>query len=317
MQNRLKRTTIVILLVFIAVLFILPRVTAQYFSIFLYQLFLYMVLAVSYDILGGYAGYINLGHSYFFGIGGYTFGIMANKSFGIVASIMGGMGAALCFCFLISYPFFRLRGAYFALANLGLIILLSLLAHNLEWLTGGANGLFIPISYSLNGIYYSSLILCLLTVLLSYGIGKSKFGLALVSIRADEDAARSFGINTFGYKLTAMVFGALPSSMAGCIFAWALTYINPAALLGFDVTFMAVTMAMLGGTGFFAGPILGCVSISVIQEVLWTQMPYLHLAVYGLVLIFVGLYIPGGVIRTRPFRKALAAIGLSERLYLV
>jgi branched-chain amino acid transport system permease protein len=117
--------------------------------------------------------------------------------------------------------------------------------------------------------------------------------------------------------LTALFLGALPSSIAGCIFAWALTYINPAALFGVEVTFMAVTMAMLGGTGFFAGPILGCVFISVIQEVLWTQVPYLHLAVYGAILIFVGLYMPGGVTRTRPFRKALSAIGFTERLYLV
>ena len=310
-----KKTRMVFLLIFIAMIFVLPKFTSQYFSIFLYQLFLYMVLAVSYDILGGYAGYINLGHAYFFGIGGYTFAIMANKGFGVIGSMFGGMLAVLCFCLLISYPFFRLRGAYFALANLGLIILLSLLAHNMEWLTGGANGLFIPIPYALSLIYYSSLVLCLLTILLSYWVSKSRFGLALVSIRADEDAAKSFGINAYAYKLQAMILGALPASLAGGIFAWALAYVNPAALLGVEISFMAVTMAMLGGTGFFVGPILGCLFISVAQELLWTKIPYLHLAVYGAMLILIGLYMPGGVTRTKPFRKALLRLGLSERMY--
>ena len=315
MRNIPYKISALLLLLFIALLFVFPKVTSQYFCIFLYQLFLYMALAVSYDILGGYTGYMNLGHAYFFGIGGYAFGIMANKNFGILLSMTGGIIAAICFGFLISYPFFRLRGAYFALANLGLLILLSLLAHNLAWLTGGADGLFIPISYSLGVIYYSSLILCLLTIMLSYWVGKSRFGLALVSIRADEEVAKSFGVNTYWYKVVALTLGAIPAALSGIIYAWAITYINPSSLLGIEITFMAVTMAMLGGTGFFAGPIIGCLFISIVQELIWTQIPYLHLAVYGALLIVIGLYMPGGLIRTKPLRVIFSRVGLTERLY--
>jgi branched-chain amino acid transport system permease protein len=309
------KTGLVFLLVILGVFVCLPRFTPQYMSIFLYQLFLYMVLAVSYDILGGYAGYMNLGHACFFGIGGYTFAILANRNFGLVLSMAGGMLTTACFAVLISYPFFRLRGAYFALANLGLIILLGLLAHNLKPLTGGADGLFIPISYELNSVYYAAFILCLLTIFLSYRVGKSRYGLALVSIRADEDVASTFGVNPYWYKVGAMVMGALPASLAGGIFAWALTYINPDSLLGIEVALMPVTMAMLGGTGFVAGPILGCAFISVVQELVWTKLPYLHLAIYGAMLILIGLYMPGGLIRIKVFQKVLAKFGLSERLY--
>jgi branched-chain amino acid transport system permease protein len=310
-----RRKKVLLLAIILAGLAFIPFLTPQYISIFLYQLFLYMVLAVSYDILGGYAGYMNMGHSCFFGIGGYTFAILANKKMGLIFSIAGGMVASTCFALLISYPFFRLRGAYFALANLGLIILLSLLAHNLKPLTGGADGLFIPISYEPNLVYYSSLILCVLTIILSYRVGKSRYGLALVAIRADEDVANSFGVNPYRYKLGAMILGAIPASLAGGIFAWALTYINPDALLGIEIALVPVTMAMLGGTGFVVGPILGCAFISVVQELIWTKLPYLHLAIYGAMLILIGLYMPGGVIRVRWFRGALKRLGLSERLY--
>ena len=217
-----KKIRLLLLLLILAAFAIVPGVTPQYISIFFYQLFIYMVLAVSYDILGGYAGYMNLGHSCFFGIGGYTFAILAAKNVGLVMSMAGGMVVAVCFATLISYPFFRLRGAYFALANLGLIILLGLLAHNLKPLTGGADGLFIPITYELNSVYYSSLILCLLTIILSYRIGKSRYGLALVSIRADEDVANAFGINPYRYKLRPWSWGPFPPPSQVGIFAWAL-----------------------------------------------------------------------------------------------
>jgi len=315
MQGISKKIKIIFFLIVIAVIAFLPTVTSQYFSVFLYQLFIYMILAISYDILGGYTGYMNLGHSCFFGIGGYTFAILANKNLGLLVSMVGGMGAAACFGLAISYPFFRLRGAYFALANLGLIILLGLLAHNLKPLTGGADGLFIPIPYALSAVYYSSLLLCLLTILLSYRIGKSRFGLALVSIRADEDVANAFGINPYWYKLAALILGAIPASLAGGIFAWALTYINPDSLLGIEIALVPVTMAMLGGTGFVAGPILGSLFISVVQELVWTKLPYLHLAIYGAILILIGLYMPGGLIRTKAFQRTLSRLGLTERLY--
>jgi len=314
-QGVSKKIRLLLLLLIFAVFAIVPGVTPQYISIFLYQLFIYMILAVSYDILGGYAGYMNLGHSCFFGIGGYTFAILAAKNVGLLMSMVGGMVAAVCFAALISYPFFRLRGAYFALANLGLIILLGLLAHNLKPLTGGADGLFIPITYELNSVYYSSLILCLLTIFLSYRIGKSRYGLALVSIRADEDVANAFGINPYRYKLTALILGAVPASLAGAIFAWALTYINPDSLLGIEITLVPVTMAMLGGTGFVAGPILGTLFISVVQELVWTKLPYLHLAIYGAILILIGLYMPGGLVRMKAFQRTLSRLGLTERLY--
>jgi branched-chain amino acid transport system permease protein len=310
-----RKIRLLLLLLILAAFAIVPGITPQYISIFFYQLFIYMVLAVSYDILGGYAGYMNLGHSCFFGIGGYTFAILAAKNVGLVMSMAGGIVVAACFATLISYPFFRLRGAYFALANLGLIILLGLLAHNLKPLTGGADGLFIPITYELNSVYYSSLILCLLTIFMSYRIGKSRYGLALVSIRADEDVANAFGINPYRYKLAALILGAIPASLAGGIFAWALTYINPDSLLGIEITLVPVTMAMLGGTGFVAGPILGTLFISVVQELVWTKLPYLHLAIYGVILILIGLYMPGGLIRMKLFQRPLSRLGLTERLY--
>jgi branched-chain amino acid transport system permease protein len=289
--------------------------TADYFSIFLYQLLIYMVLAVSYDILGGYAGYMNLGHSCFFGIGAYGFAILAKQKLGLVLSLTGGIVAAVLFAILISYPFFRLRGAYFALATLGLFILLNLLVNNLKGLTGGPDGLFIPIPYNLTIVFYLSLIVCVATIYLSYRIGKSKFGLALVSIRADEDVANSFGVSTYRSKLAALILGAIPASLVGGILAWALTYIHPDSIFGVEMALVPVTMALLGGTGYVVGAVVGSLFITVIQEIIWTRIPYLHVAIYGVILILIGLYMPGGLTRTNIFSSLLKRINLTERIF--
>ncbi len=288
---------------------------SQYTLILFYQFFVFLTLAASYDIVGGYMGYMNLGHCCYFGMGGYGFTILANRGFPLAWAMTGGVLITLVFAFLIAIPFFRLRGAYFALGNLGLIMLMEMVATNLKWLTGGDDGMTVMISLPAKTLYFVCLIITISTLAMSYIIGKSRFGLALVSIREDEEVARSFGIRTFNKKLTAFLLAVLPAALVGEFYAISLAYINPGALFGVEIGLMPVTMALLGGTGLIVGPIIGAVVIYAIQEILWTQLPYLHMAIYGVMLISIGLFLPGGLARIETFQRLLEKLGLDSRIY--
>ncbi|MCG6881844.1 MAG: branched-chain amino acid ABC transporter permease, partial [Deltaproteobacteria bacterium] len=288
---------------------------SQYTLTLLYQFFIFLTLAASYDIVGGYMGYMNLGHCCFFGVGGYVFSILSDRGFAMIWAMLGGVVATAIFAILVAIPFFRLRGAYFALGNLGLILLMEMVATNFKGITGGDDGMTVMVAMSARSLYLSCLGISVGTIAMSYFIGKSRFGLALVSIREDEDVARSFGVKTFQKKLTAFLVAALPACLVGELYAISLAYINPGALFGVEIGLMPVTMALLGGTGLIIGPIIGTLLVYSIQELLWTQLPYLHMAIYGGMLIAIGLFLPGGLARLGAFERILGKFGLDSRIY--
>jgi len=278
-------------------------------------LLIYMTLAVSYDILGGYAGLMNLGHSAFFGLGAYAFGIALTRGWPPPAAVVASVAVPLAFAALISYPIFRLRGACFALATFGLIPLLELLALNLGGLTGGSQGFTIPLANRIEVVYYAALVLAAWTVWVSYRIAHSPLGLALMTIREDEDVARSFGVAPYRHKLRALLIGAAPAGLVGAVYAMNLTYLTAEVVLGTEIALVPVTMAVLGGSGTVAGPIVGAVIVTAVQELLWTRTWYLRLVVYGLLLVLGRLFVPGGLVRLPALRRLVARLGLGERIY--
>lgn len=279
---------------------------------FLLLLLMHIVIAESYDILGGYLGYMNMGHAGFFGIGAYSFAISLNAKLGFFLSSFIAILAGVAFAALISFPFFRLREGYYALATLGLICLLEQLAFNLTFLTGGSAGIMIRVEYRLVMAYYFTLGLCVVTIGLISLLTRSRVGLAWVAIREDEEVARSFGINTFKYKCVALMVSASFASLMGAFYTWYIIFINPKVVFGLGIALVPVSMAMLGGSGVIIGPIVGAVFITIVEEFLWTKVPYFHLAAYGIAIVFVGLFMPGGIVRLKWFRIPLTRVGLLE-----
>ena len=297
-----------------AILLVMPWISGSYTLVWISLLCVYFTLAASYDIVGGYMGYMNLGHSTFFGLGAYTTAILLNIGYNIALSAVGGMVITAIFAALISYPIFRLRGAYFALGTFGMISLMAVLANNLRDLTGGTGGISTPPGDHTLGAYYLSLLIAAGSLVMSYAISRSRLGLALFSIREDEEAARALGTPTTLYKGLALVISSIPASLIGGVYVWSVTYISPPAVFGLEIALSPIVMAMLGGTGTLVGPLLGAIFLTSVQELIWTKIPYLHLTMYGGIMVLIGLLMPGGIVRTWWFRPILDALGIGEKI---
>jgi len=298
----------------LAFLLIFPAFNLPYLNTFLIILFMYILLAESYDLLGGYTGYINMGHIAFFGIGAYTFGILWNQGLPLYLSFLGGALAAVIFAILISFPFFRLRGAYFSLAAFALVKLMEHLTLNLSSLTHGSDGLKVIEGNRMIPMYYLSLLLVVAVIAVTYLITRSKLGLAMASIREEEQIAFDFGVPVQRIKTTVMVIAASFAGLMGAFYTWYTIFINPSMVFGTEVALLPIAMAMLGGSGVIIGPVIGAAFLFVVEETLWTRFAYLHTAAYGLVILLVGLFMPGGLVRLGLFRRFLARIGLYHEL---
>jgi branched-chain amino acid transport system permease protein len=271
----------------------------QYVVTLAFLLWVAIALAESYNLVGGYLGYMNLGHASFFGVSAYIFGILYVQGVPFLWTWLAGIGGSVAFAGAISVPLFRLRGAHFAVASFGLITLLELLAHNFSVLTGGAAGLSLPPGDRLLQAYYLSLVVAAGSVGLAVMVSRSRLGLALMSLREDEEVAAVFGVYPLRYKTLALLLSAVPPGLIGGVYTWQLTYINPSIVFGLEIALVPIVMAMLGGVGHVWGPVLGAFFITLVEELLWTKMPYLHLTTYGVILLLVGFYLPGGLIRMR------------------
>ncbi len=274
-------------------------------------LFLYIVLAQSYDMVGGQMGYINLGHITFFAVGAYTFGILFNAGMGAVLSLALSVVAAVLFAALIGVPFFRLRGPYFSLATFGLVKLMEYLTVNLGWLTGGSNGLKIEPGDRTVAVYYLSLAVVFAVLGTSWLIGRSRLGLAMKSIREDEEVARDFGVPVSLVKVQALLISSIFPGFMGGLYTWYINFIDTGQVYGLAIALTPIAMAMLGGTGLIAGPVIGAVFLYGAEEVIWTHLPFLKSAILGLVIVLVGLFMPGGLARLALVERVLDRLGLA------
>jgi len=307
-MSRLKHIYLLSTLLILLILCIIPLVVSAYILRVIFIMFVFITFTISYNIVGGYLGYVNLGHGAFFALGAYTFVILVTKfKMPILPSILMGSVAATVFAGLVSFPLFRLRGAYFSIASWGLIILLNQLAINLDWLTGGVWGVQLPIPSAEASIpaYYSALCIMMFSIVTSYIIYKGGFGLALFGIREDERVAANFGVNPFKYKCLSMMIAAFFAGLIGAVYVFNIGVINPSTVLSIDVSLAPVVMALVGGVGTFTGPIVGAAVLTILQEILWTKTEYFHLLTYGVILLLVGLFMPEGLVRSKKLSRGI------------
>ncbi|HEX6775095.1 MAG TPA: branched-chain amino acid ABC transporter permease [Methylomirabilota bacterium] len=293
----MKRLLLFALLLVLVVLAIYPMKGTGYGVRFMLQLFMWIALAQSWNLISGLTGYVSFGHIAFFGMGAYTAGILIVKLGWpwLWASLAGGVGAVIL-ALVIGWPCLRLKGPYFAIAMLGLNEVLRVAVSYFEGLTGGGSGLSLPALYASVPIYYAMGVVALAVTGLAYVIVTSRFGLRLMTIREDEVAAESMGIDTFRYKLYAFLLSAVGPGIVGGLAARDQSYIEPISVFPLIMTITMIVMVLFGGKGTIWGPVLGAVLLFTLQEMIWARFIYLHQLLFGAIIITVVLLMPRGIL---------------------
>jgi branched-chain amino acid transport system permease protein len=261
------------------------------------QVFMWIALAGSWNLISGLTGYVSFGHVAFFGIGAYAGAILITAvGWSWPVAALGGGFAACVLALVIGYPCLRLKGPYFAIAMLGLNEVLRALVSYFEGLTGGGNGLSLPTLDATRSIYYVMGALAVAVTVVTYLIITSRFGLRLMTIREDEIAAEAMGIDTFRHKLVAFLISALAPGIAGALTARDQGYIEPISVFPLAITVTMIVMVLFGGKGTVWGPVLGAIALFVIQEIVWARYPYVHPLLFGAIIVAVVLAMPRGVL---------------------
>jgi branched-chain amino acid transport system permease protein len=270
------------------------------------QIFMWIALAGSWNLISGLTGYVSFGHVAFFGAGAYTGAILIATAGWPwpLAALAGGVGA-IVLALVIGYPCLRLKGPYFAIAMLGLNEVLRALVSYFEGLTGGGNGLSLPTLDATRPIYYVMLALAAAVTGGVYLILTSRFGLRLMTIREDEVAAEAMGVDTFHHKLLAFVLSSIGPGVAGALTARDQGYIEPISVFPLAITVTMIVMALFGGKGTVWGPVLGAVVLFVVQEIVWARYPYVHPLLFGAIIVAVVLLMPRGVLGLLQLRYRL------------
>jgi branched-chain amino acid transport system permease protein len=280
---------------------------SAYYQNMLVLTFLLAIGATGWNIMGGYAGYISLGSSAFVGLGAYTTGILAAKH-GVtpwIGCLAGGLVSAIAAA-LLSLVTRRTRGMYFVIVTFAALQLLAVVATTWSSLTGGSEGLAMPVptwslAYEYWPFYYSLFGLMLIAVAVSAWVRGSKLGLGLFAIRDDEDKLTGLGLPTNVYKLVAFVLGGTFLGVAGGIYGYDVTFLNTSAVFDIVTSMLIVLSTLLGGRGTVMGPVLGAFIIEPLANFTTTNLGgadagSIRLFLFGGLLGAVVLFAPRGIL---------------------
>ena len=287
----------------------------NYWLHMLLYIFMYVAMASSWNIIGGFAGYTSLGHNVFFAIGGYVAGVLA-VYVGVSAFLTAPLAGlvAMLVGFLVGLISLRTRGPAFIISTIAMILVVKIVFDN--WgLLGGAGGLStpyldLPVDLIKFPYYYSMLVVAIGSVFLAYRIRHSKFGLGLRAISQDEIKAEVAGVPTSQYKILAFAISAIFVGIAGALWGSYLTYLKPNIFLTIGIATHMVLMTVLGGKGTVTGPVVGAVVFIAINEFLVARLgsTELNIVAVGLLLVLVLLFFPKGIVGTLKERDKLPAI---------
>jgi branched-chain amino acid transport system permease protein len=297
----------------------LPFFGNAYIVTFVFTVLIAYILGQSWDWVAGEMGYVNLGHYCFYGIGSYAFAIVLVAKYPVALAIIAAAAATVAIAALVAVPLFRLRGDYFAFATLALLPLAEILAFNLRGITNGAEGLVLPTQNVLEIAYLIALGLCVAAFLMTIRINSLRFGYALKGIRNDEEVAEVLGVRVQPVKIKVLALSAAFAALAGAVQSWKMSYIDPPAVFGLDVALVPVAMVLLGGSGLRWGPLVGVVLLSCIQQWLLFNIQTMQATVYGAIILLIGRFMPGGVLRAGWVRNSrwLGALSQEHHQYVV
>ncbi len=303
----------------LVILLILALLGPTYLSVFeltlAFTLFNYMTLAQSWNLLGGYGGQFSLGHSLFVGAGSYTVAVLLlHTGMPLYLTLLVSGGVASGLAAIAALLLMRLREVYFTIGSLGLSV--AALTWMINWsYTGASSGLSLPPTAALDytTLYYLSLALLVLTMVCIVLLVRSPFGLRLMAIRDDEEAAAELGVYSLPVKLSTFTISAFFVGVAGGLIALNNLSIEPNSAFSLNWVVTMIIMAVIGGIATLTGPLIGAVVVFTLQQALQGYQNWSTLLI-GVLLIIIIRLAPGGIWRTlvNGFQR-LAEISLKQR----
>ena len=273
------------------------------------QVCVFAALATAWNIVGGFAGQLSLGHAVFYGLGGYTAALLvARVGLSPWLGMFAGAGLSMAAAVVIAYPTLRLRGPFFSLATIAFLEVVRLLVIYGEHWTGGSAGLNVPLQIGLPWMIFREkwpyLLIAfgflLLTVWVAWLVRRSRFGFYLIAVREREDAARAVGVNAVRVKIAAAVMSAALTSLIGSFHAMYLTFLEPSAAFSLELSIQVAMFALIGGLGSVAGPVVGTLVVLPVAELARGWLSAFgngtHGFVYGVLLVVVVLFFPRGLV---------------------
>ena len=300
------RRGLLVLGALVLILFPVIAPGAQYLQTVLILIFLFGTMALGWNVIAGFTGYVSLGQSAFLGIGAYTVGILSEQ-FHISPFIfapLAGIVAALM-AVILGATIMRAREHAYVIITIAFLFLMQALGLNLPKLTGGSGGITLPLPRWSSGVgnmpfYYAFFIVMAVSIVLSWWTRRTKFGMGLIAIREDEDKAAAIGVRTPTYKILATVASGALIGVAGGVYAYFLSFIDPLGMFNILVSVQIVLACLIGGRGTIWGPVLGAFIVVPMNEVTTgiASSQGVHLFIFGIVLAAVVIFLPRGILPT-------------------
>jgi len=276
----------------------------QYYFTAIYLILQALIMAVAWNILGGFTGYVNFGSAAFFAVGAYT-AIALDKALGLPLPLLIVAAAAICglIGLGVGYLTLRLKGVYFAIATLAMAIVLETFITNWSYV-GGARGAYILTpdkhlwfdSYS-EMLFMLMLVLAVASVAISRKLNFSRLGRGLAAIRDDEVAAECAGVPTLRLKLVSTTIMGAMMGVAGAPYPFFVTYVDPLSAFNLFVAVNAIAMPMIGGTAHWIGPVIGALLVGSMQEIVKVNISSeLNILIVGVMLVLFISLAPQGIV---------------------
>jgi branched-chain amino acid transport system permease protein len=295
-DRRLQSATVA----FVILLLLPLGIHATFYLRVLTEAVMWIGLALAFDALAGYTGYLNFGHQAFFGIGAYTTAVLMMRAhWPFPLAVLAGGVAAVIGALVIGLPTMRLRGTYFAIATWALARAIEQLALVTD-MVGGPGG--IRLTAYLNPVFFFYVMLGVVGLtffVLWFLLERAPFGLKLKAIREDQDSAKALGLNPTLLKIEAFIMSAVPTALIGGVFAYWITYIDPGSTLGDIISDQALVMVIFGGMGTLVGPAIGAVLIFAFKTLFWAYLSayeVLYIIILGLVIALTVVFLPNGMV---------------------
>jgi branched-chain amino acid transport system permease protein len=278
---------------------------------------IFMAASLGWNVISGFGGQISFGHSIFFGLGAYTTAILqVHYHLNAYLGVLVGVVVAVVLAVLLGVVTLRLRGIYFSLATFALTLVFAILTGHYEGFTGGEVGLTLPLLGDAPGqfsfenkvnFYWIAMVLAALAFVATWLVLRSRLGLQLRAIQADQEAAQASGVLAFRVKLTGLVISAVPAALAGSVYIQYVGFIDPDSAFGATLATQIAVIAFVGGAGKLWGPVVGAVILVPLQQLLNSSLSAypagFNLVVYALVVLVILWLEPRGIMSMRIRRR--------------